>query len=174
MRANVSGPDRPRARERDLVVQELAGETLVYDLQRHRAHCLSATAAWLWRRCDGKTPIGILAERLSRERGVAVDAEVVRMALHRLARARLLEGPLNRDPGRTFRSRRDLLKRAALLGGLSVLSVAAPTPGQAATCIVSADCDVLPNGQCDNQPCCNLPGRFCRKQGCGNRCCCRA
>lgn len=45
----------PRARSQKLVVQELNGETLVYDLQKHKAYCLNRTASQLWRACDGRT-----------------------------------------------------------------------------------------------------------------------
>ena len=35
----------PRARQDELIVEELQDETLVYDLQRHKARCLNRTAA---------------------------------------------------------------------------------------------------------------------------------
>jgi coenzyme PQQ synthesis protein D (PqqD) len=44
----------PLARSDGLIVQELDGELLVYDLERHRAHRLSETAAFVWRRCEGE------------------------------------------------------------------------------------------------------------------------
>jgi coenzyme PQQ synthesis protein D (PqqD) len=173
-RTTSSSFERPQARQRDIVVQELAGETLVYDLERHRAHCLSATAAWVWQHCDGKTPPAVLARRLSRELGRPVGEDVVGLALHRLAKARLLEST-PASPSLTFRARRDLLKKAALLGGLSVLSMVAPAVGQAATCIERATCEALPNASptCAGQPCCGMPGKVCVSQACGNRCCCR-
>ena len=49
----------PAARTSGLVVRELAEETLVYDEERHRAHCLNRTAALVWRHCDGKTPVSV-------------------------------------------------------------------------------------------------------------------
>src|SRR5207248_2525045 len=43
--------DRPSARQDRLVVQELSDEVLVYDLDRHRAHCLNRAASLpQWRR----------------------------------------------------------------------------------------------------------------------------
>jgi len=39
---------RPRKRRDGLVVQELPEETLVYDLERHKAHCLEAASAAVW------------------------------------------------------------------------------------------------------------------------------
>ena len=38
----------PRARQDELVVEELQDETLVYDLKRHKARCLNRTAALVW------------------------------------------------------------------------------------------------------------------------------
>jgi hypothetical protein len=45
----------PHARSEGLVIRELPEETLVYDLKRHRAHCLNPTAARVWSYCDGQT-----------------------------------------------------------------------------------------------------------------------
>ena len=45
----------PRMREQGLITDELPDEILVYDLDRHKAHCLNRTAALVWRQCDGKT-----------------------------------------------------------------------------------------------------------------------
>jgi hypothetical protein len=39
----------PRARKKDLIVRTVQGEVLVYDLGSHRAHCLDAVMASLWR-----------------------------------------------------------------------------------------------------------------------------
>jgi coenzyme PQQ synthesis protein D (PqqD) len=166
-------PKVPRARRRQLVVEQVADETLVYDLERHRAHCLSATAAWIWRRCDGATDVATLAARLGRKLGREVDEEVVWVALHRLSRARLLEGPMPPARARSLRSRRELVAAAAVVG-VSVLSMAAPTSGQAATCITQAACVALANGnpRCAGQPCCDVPNRVCQSQGCGQTCCC--
>jgi hypothetical protein len=46
------------------VIQELPDETLVYDLQRNRAHCLNRTAALVWRHCDGQATVADLARSL--------------------------------------------------------------------------------------------------------------
>ena len=47
----------PRARKEGLVVQDMPDELLVYDVDRHKAHCLNQTAALVWKRCDGKTSV---------------------------------------------------------------------------------------------------------------------
>jgi hypothetical protein len=54
-----AGHDRliPCARTEGLVVQTLADEVLVYDLERHKAHCLNHAAALIWKHCDGRTSV---------------------------------------------------------------------------------------------------------------------
>jgi hypothetical protein len=39
----------PRVRKKNLIIDELADEVLVYDLDRHKAHCLNRTAALVWK-----------------------------------------------------------------------------------------------------------------------------
>jgi len=82
---------------------------------------------------------------------------VIDLALHRLSKAHLLSEPMGPPAARTARSRRDLLRRAAAVGGLTILAITAPTTGQAATC--------LPNGTCVDSHC-SANGRTC----CSNNC----
>ena len=82
----------PEARKEGLVVQHLSDEVLVYDQQRHKAHCLNETAALIWMRCDGKTTVASMAQELSKQTGTRVGEEVVWLALDQLGRSRLLQG----------------------------------------------------------------------------------
>ena len=79
------------ARHADIVVQELTDEVMVYDLKRHRAHCLNKTAAFIWRRCDGQTSVHELSALLAKEFGGEVEEDAVWHGLDRLGRADLLE-----------------------------------------------------------------------------------
>ena len=47
----------PKAKTERLIVREIDGETLVYDLSRDAASCLSEFAARVWRECDGETSV---------------------------------------------------------------------------------------------------------------------
>src|SRR5215831_6092391 len=121
-----------RARERGLVVRELAGEVVVYDEERHRAFCLNPTAAFVWKACDGRTPAAAIAAALPGAEDARVAAAAVDVALEKLARARLLEegAPV------AVRSRREAL---ATLGGVGaallpiVASLAVPPAAAAIT-----------------------------------------
>ncbi|HEX9696552.1 MAG TPA: PqqD family protein [Actinomycetota bacterium] len=119
---------RPKARGHRLVVEELDGEVLIYDLERDRAHCLNDTAARVWRGCDGRRSVAEIAA------AAGLGISEVRYALARLERSRLLESGETTWLGP---SRREVLKRAAIAGvALPVVrSIIAPTAAQAATCI---------------------------------------
>src|SRR5688500_15534037 len=101
----------PRARRDGLIVQKLAGETLVYDTERDKAHCLPPALAAIWERCDGRSDTATIAGSLPRRVGGPIAPELVEVALHRLSRARLLE-PRD-EPGLDSASRRQWLRQAA-------------------------------------------------------------
>ena len=133
----------PLARSEGLVVEELGDEVLVYDLAVKNAHCLSPTAATVWRRCDGRTPSSALALELG------LDQAEIERALDELDGCDLLVSPV--VPGDGL-SRRELgLRVTKVAAGAAVLplilSVAAPAA--AATASQIAICrsfgDVLSN-----------------------------
>ena len=130
---------------------------LVYDLQRHKAFCLGKNISWIWRHCTGRRTPGQMARALEAEIGAPVGEDVVRVALHRLSKARLLREPTS-PPASASRSRRELLRQAAVLGGLTILTISAPTVGQAATC--------RPNGACVDNHCTDAQGRVCCSGNC--------
>lgn len=76
---------KPLARADELVVEELGDELLVYDLTADRAHSLGATAARVWRACDGTRNI----EALSAE--VGLDTDTVDRALDELDGCKLMD-----------------------------------------------------------------------------------
>ncbi len=82
----------PKARTQGLVVQEDAEQTLIYDKEKHQAHCLNKTAALVWRHCDGRRTPADLAAILARHLGIPDGTEVVELGLDELSRANLLEG----------------------------------------------------------------------------------
>jgi hypothetical protein len=131
----------PRARDEGLVVRELPDETLVYDLERHRAHALNQTAAWVWRHCDGQTTVTELAQSLHRALGVPSEEEAVWLALRRLERVHLLRHKVIPPASGANSSRRALLRSLAMAGGLAIVtSVVAPEAAHAQTTCGAAAC----------------------------------
>ena len=139
----------PNARVDDLVVKQMQDETLVYDLQRHRAYCLNAASSLIWRHCDGQTDARGAAASLHRELGLPEDEEIVWMGVQNLRKARLLAEPTEPRMLATRYSRRKFLRQAVMATAAAVLlptviSIVAPTAAQAATCVT--DCTGLPDG----------------------------
>jgi hypothetical protein len=98
---------QPRARTTAIILEEVDGEFLLYDLERDRAHCLKDAIAAVWRHADGKTPIDILIARVRQDSTQEISDDVVWGALETLSEVHLLVEPIKRRPHLTVvRSRR--------------------------------------------------------------------
>ena len=149
---------KPQRRKEGLVVKELPDEVLVYDLERHRAHCLNPTAGFVFKQCDGDTSVKEIAKRLGQDMAVPADEKWVFLALDRLRKAHLLERPNGATRNGASYSRRELLRRAGVAGAALlplVTSLVAPTAVQAAvSCVGPGGCATQLNGT----PChCGVP-----------------
>ncbi len=141
--------DRPKARAEGVVSEEVAGEVVIYDGRTQMAHCLSAEAAAVWERCDGRLSLSELAQQL------ALAPDVVERAVEALHDCGLLdEDPA---PSRGY-SRREAAVKLAKAGGAAF---AAPLIYSAAVgSAASAASTHVPNG-CKVAGCtasCNTPG----------------
>jgi hypothetical protein len=111
----------PAARTERLLCRELpGGELILYDRDRHLGHSLNRTAAFIWQQCDGQTTITALATRLQRL-DLPADKRLVWLALEQLEKAHLLGAPLLRPPEENPCSRRGLIRKLGLAGGLIAL-----------------------------------------------------
>jgi hypothetical protein len=123
-------------------MRDLPDELIVYDLDRHQAHCLNRTAASVFRGADGTRSLDDLGLLLGDGLDRAEREAAVRMALDLLGQAHLLEGGAAHSPAPKDLSRRSALRRAGLGVALllpAVASVLVPKPAEAAvTCIT--DC----------------------------------
>ncbi|MDQ3820179.1 MAG: PqqD family peptide modification chaperone [Acidobacteriota bacterium] len=140
----------PRARKEGLLVQELHGEVLVYDLERDKAHCLNPTAALIWQHCDGRTTITELARFFEQSLATPIEEDLIWCALNQLERDHLLEQPIAFPIGKERISRRELVRRLGIGAAIVipiVTSIVAPSAAYAgstcntgAACTTSADC----------------------------------
>lgn len=110
---------RPKTRARDVFVEAVDSDLVVYDAVSKHAHCLGPDAASVWASCNGRRSESEIARRL----GLA-PATVVQ-AVDEFAAAGLLVDDRSRM------SRRDAAKRFATVGGAAmtaplVYSVAVP------------------------------------------------
>jgi coenzyme PQQ synthesis protein D (PqqD) len=126
----------PNARRSQLMIKELAHETLVYDESNHQAHCLNQTAAFVWKHCDGRRSIPTLARMMEKEMNAGVSEQTVRFAIKQLEQARLLEASPSGSAWLPQTSRRELMRTlgVAAVALPIVISVVAPQAAMAATC----------------------------------------
>ena len=136
----------PQARKDGLIIQELPDETLVYDLERDRAHCLNPTAALVWRHCDGQSSAKEIARALKSEIKQPVDEKLVWLAIDQLGRNHLLKETPALPPQLAGMNRRELVRALGLTAAVAipvVASIVAPMPSQAASCLPSgASCGI--------------------------------
>ncbi len=134
---------RYTARTKDLAVQQLGDELLIYDRARDVAHCLTQPAATVWRACEGE---GATLEELTKLTAESADVE---RALAELEE----KGLLAETPGGAVSRRHALLKIAGVgAGALAaplIVSAAVPKSAEAfkspSTCVaIGSSCTVSP------------------------------
>jgi hypothetical protein len=131
-----TNPFKPRRIE--ALTREFGDELLVYDVERHRAHCLNKTAAAVWLECDGCVSVTEIAKKLDGALQASGDDGLVRLALAKLGRAGLLEtseGVLDRKGSLSRRNALKRIKMAAIAAVPIVTTMLAPTPASAASCL---------------------------------------
>lgn len=149
----------PRARTDKLVVHALPGETLVYDLTSHKAHCLNQAAAAVWERCDGRTTVGEMASRLGQQVNAPVHEDVVWLALEQLENVHLLQEQTPKPGTGAGMSRRKLVQKLGLGVAVAIpaiVSILAPEAAQAATMVQNGE-PCTTNSQCLSN-CCVVQG----------------
>ncbi len=156
----------PKTRKKNVLTRELGDELLIYDEDRHEAHCLNRTAGLVWKHCDGRTSIEQITARLVKEFSgdldTPIDERLVWYAVSQFKRDHLLEDKIE-IPKAVLASVNGHLNRRQVIRALGltaivavplVHSIVAPTAAQAATCRASgAACVSGP--QCCSSICAN-------------------
>ena len=138
MGANIK-PENPLARIENLLVEDVAGELLIYDVKTNRAHCLNESAAAIWRHCDGSRSLDKLADDLFPKLESSEGQRLVALGIERLRRRRLLDRSTLSGPTIDL-SKRQMLKKVAILAAAAgvaaplVCTVLAPTSAYAFSC----------------------------------------
>jgi hypothetical protein len=123
----------PRARQDGLLEETVGEELLLYDQDRHIAHCLSSIAACVWRHCDGERDVSQLVALAGASESLVADA------LHELREKDLLDAEpglmQSAGPGE---SRREAIVRVARYGAAAaaaplIVSATAATPAMASS-----------------------------------------
>lgn len=145
----------PRARKADLVVKDLKDEVLVYDLKRDKAHSLNQSAAFVWKKCNGRRTVAEVAQALGKEFKVPANEQTVWLALEQLSKFYLLEEKVARPAGIPRISRRDMMRigAAAAFALPVIVSIVAPTAANAQTAINPSVCNARSQPNCGGTPC---------------------
>lgn len=148
---------RPKARTEALIVETLASETLIYDERTDQAHCLNSTAALVWNLADGSNSVDDIARRLTNELSRTDAKQIVLATLAQLDKARLLEvaPPRSESRGMSRRELGRLAARSALVAIPVVLTIAAPTAAQTASCVPVGGCCTAKAQCCPGLNCTN-------------------
>src|SRR5690242_20475233 len=99
------------ARSEDLLVEQIDGEAVVYDLESKEVHCLKPLAAVVFAHCDGTSTTDEIAHIAERELGTTFTARDVEDAVNQLEAIGLVETPL--VVLKDGVSRRDVMKKTA-------------------------------------------------------------
>ena len=153
----------PFARTKDLIIEELPDEVLVYDLITDKAHCLNRMSALIWKHCDGENTEGDIAAILQLEFKTPTSRKVVTLGLEELA----AHGLLQEDafaPSRAQVSRRRLIQNLGLSAAIAlplIMSISAPAAAGAGSvppdpCIANPGgpgCPCSNDNDCDSFNC---------------------
>ena len=132
----------PRGIWREVSVQRIGRETLVYDGVRHRAFCLNESSGVVWRLADGTRTVENIVAAARVELGSAMNAELVDCILDELRGDGLIEVARDEGEMRAVVSRRVMLERLGVGGAMLlpvIAAIVAPTAAQAYSGCV--DCD---------------------------------
>ena len=144
----------PAARKKSLIIKELPTETLIYDLETDKAHCLNETAARVWKNCDGRQTVAQMCESIERETNSPMPQEMAWLALEQLEQFKLLETPVNQPSHFLGMSRRQMIRLVgtAAIAVPVITSIVAPRPAQAQSLLAPGACCTSP-GQCASNSC---------------------
>jgi hypothetical protein len=147
----------PVARKNNLVVQEISGEVLVYDLGTSKAHCLNESAAMVWKSCNGNNSIADIVREFDSNGMGTVNEDFVWLAIDQLSENNLLE---TKTTARfNTHSRRQALKTIGLASvvALPVISslIAPPSALGAVSCVCQVPVNCAGLTSCPSQQECN-------------------
>lgn len=159
---------RPKARQKDIVVQEFADEVLIYDLKVDKAYALNTTSSKVWQHCSGQNTVADIAFKLTSELKEFVSEDIVWLALNNLIKDNLLENKDEFSFPFESTSRRELIRRIGMssLVALPVIaSLVAPSSVYAFSCadannnlsLNAIGCPCQSNNDCMNV-CCGAVG----------------
>jgi hypothetical protein len=118
----------PLVRSRDIVIQSLGKEVLIYDLNTHKAYNLNETSSIVYQACDGRTSFSELKAKNN------LTDEIIYLALDELKKENLIEESEGYDSPFAGMSRREVIRKvgfASMIALPVISSMVAPTAAMA-------------------------------------------
>jgi hypothetical protein len=104
----------PLSRKNDIVVQDLNGEVLIYDLKSNKAFCLNETSALVWQACDGTKSVSEISQAISNKLSEPANEDLVWLALDQLKQENLLDNSEEVVSNFAGMSRREAIRKVGL------------------------------------------------------------
>jgi hypothetical protein len=145
--------NHPIGRKDNLVVQNMDGEILIYDLNINKAFCLNETSALIWQECDGSKSVAQISESISRKLNSPLNEDFVWLALDQLKEEKLIANSEEIAPNFNGMSRREVIKKVGLASVVAlplVSGLVAPPAVAASSVCVAVSCQN--NQGCASQP----------------------
>lgn len=134
----------PKSRKDELVVQELDGEVLIYDLRTNKAFCLNPTSALVWQFCDGNKSVAEIRNLIGEKLNTTVNEDLVWLALNQLKKEKLIENGSALETRFEGMSRREVIRKVGMASAIAlpmIVSVVAPLAVHAnSACITGGSC----------------------------------
>lgn len=166
----------PKARKENLVVQELDGEVLIYDLNTNKAFCLNESSALVWQACDGNKNVSEIRNSLGKQLNSPVNDDYVWLALDQLKKENLIENKDEVVADFKGLSRREVVKKIGLGTMLALPIVASLTAPMAvhalSACMTGTSCSCTLSSTASGKTACTRSNGTIT--GCNNGCnnCC--
>lgn len=151
---------KPKARLENIVVQNSAYETLIYDLTINKAYLLNQTAAFIWNLCDGQHDLAQIQIKVSEHFKQSATKDLVWLAIDQLNKDNLMTNADELPNHFRGMERREVIKRIGLATMISlpfITSITAPKAANAASssaCIPDSD-DCVDLGNYTQSNCCS-------------------
>lgn len=142
----------PKARNKNILTQDLDKELLIYDLISNKAYSLNETSKTVYQNCDGKTLFADLKSKYN------LTGDLIFLALDELKRKNLLETETNYQSPFAGMNRREVLRKvgfASMIALPVISSLVAPTAAMAQSSLVGL------RGKCNSDSDCASSAPYC-------------
>lgn len=116
--------DRPIGRKDEIVVQNLDGEVLIYDLKINKAYCLNETSALVWQMCDGNNSVSDISQELGKKLNASATEDLVWFAIDQLKKEKLIANSEELANNFEGLNRRQVIKKVGLASMIALPIVA--------------------------------------------------